>query len=53
MQTQNTLAAIEKFVNVQLLVLGMLQLIAKDWITQLIRQKQKSRKNKGIDKKAA
>ena len=28
-QTLNTLAAIEKFVNVQLLVLGMLQLIAK------------------------
>jgi len=28
-QTRNTLAAIEKFVNVQLLVLGMLQLIAK------------------------
>ncbi|GAG18775.1 unnamed protein product, partial [marine sediment metagenome] len=84
-------AAIEKFVNVQLLVLGMLQLtakayparvkakascwlrtvtsntpsefvtrialikvitanlygIGKDWITQLIRQKQKSPKNKG------
>jgi len=97
MQTQNTLAAIEKFVNVQLLVLGMLQLIAKqfpvevkakancwlrtvstntpsefvtrtalsnilknnlygfgkDWITQLIRQKQISRKNKGVDKKVA
>jgi hypothetical protein len=96
-QTRNTLAAIEKFVNVQLLVLGMLQLIAKkfpaqvkakancwlrtfssntpsefmtrtaltnilksnlygfakDLITQLIRQKQKARKNKGIDKKAA
>ena len=96
-QTNNTLAAIEKFVNVQLLVLGMLQLIAKqfptevktkancwlrtvsfnapsefvtrtalanilknnlygfakDWITQLIQQKQKSRKNKGVDKKAA
>jgi hypothetical protein len=96
-QTRNTLAAIEKFVNVQLLVLGMLQLIAKqfpeqvkakahcwlrtaaantpsefvtrtalanmiknnlfgfakDWITQLIRQKQKERKNKGIDKEAA
>ncbi|MBM4103742.1 MAG: transposase [Planctomycetes bacterium] len=96
-QTRNTLAAIEKFVNVQLLVLGMLQLIAKkfpaqvktkancwlrtfsaktpsefvtrtaltnilknnlygfakDLITQLIRQKQKTRKNKGIDKKAA
>ena len=87
----------EKFVNVQLLVLGMLQLIAKqfpaqvkakancwirtvstntpsefvtrtaltnilknnlygfakNWITQLIRQKQKSRKNKGVDKKIA
>jgi len=28
-QTRNTLAAIEKFVNVQLIVLGMLQLIAK------------------------
>ena len=97
MQTQNTLAAIEKFVNVQLLVLGMLQLIAKqfpqqvkskancwlrtvtantpsefvtrtalakvlknnlydfakDWITQLIQQKQKSHKNKGVDKKVA
>jgi hypothetical protein len=97
MQTQNTLAAIEKFVNVQLLVLGMLQLIAKqfpkqvkskancwlrtvtsstpsefvtmialakvlknnlygfakDWITQLIQQKQKSRKNKGSNKKVA
>ena len=96
-QTQNTLAAIEKFVNVQLLLLGMLQLMAKqfpqqvkskancwlrtvtgntpsefvtrtalanllknnlygfakDLITQLIRQKQKARKNKGIDKKAA
>jgi len=96
-QTQNTLAAIEKFVNVQLLVLGMLQLIAKqipkkvrnkahcwlrtvssntpsefvtrtafsnifknnlygfgkDWITQLIRKKQKSRKNKGCNKKVA
>jgi len=96
-QTRNTLAAIEKFVNVQLLVLGMLQLIAKkfpaqvkakancwlrtfssntpsefmtrtaltnilksnlygfakDLITQLIRQKQKARKNKGINKKAA
>jgi len=96
-QTCNTLAAIEKFVNVQLLVLGMLQLIAKqfpaqvkakancwlrtvtantpsefitrialanvlknnlygfakNWILQLIRQKQKSRKNKAIDKKAA
>jgi hypothetical protein len=97
MQTQNTLAAIEKFVNVQLLVLGMLQLIAKqfpvevkakancwlrtvststpsefvtrtalsnilknnlygfgkDWITQLIRQKQISRKNEAVDKKVA
>jgi len=96
-QTQNTLAAIEKFVNVQLLVLGMLQLIAKqfpeqvkskarcwlrtftantpsefvtrtalanilknnlfgfgkDWITQLIRMKQKPRKNKGSSKKVA
>ena len=97
MRTNNTLAAIEKFVNVQLLVLGMLQLIAKqfptevktkancwlrtvsfnapsefvtrtalanilknnlygfakDWITQLIQQKQKSRKNKGVDRKVA
>jgi len=96
-QTRNTLAAIEKFVNVQLLVLGMLQLIAKkfpaqvkakancwlrtcssntpsefvtrtalthilknnlygfakDVITQLIRKKQKTRKNKGIGKKVA
>ena len=96
-RTNNTLDAIEKFVNVQLLVLGMLQLIAKqfptevktkancwlrtvsfnapsefvtrtalanilknnlygfakDWITQLIQQKQKSRKNKGVDKKVA
>ena len=96
-QTKKTLAAIEKFVNVQLLVLGMLQLIAKqfpkqvkskancwlrtvssntpsefvtrtalanilknnlhgfakDWITQLIRQKQKTRKNKGSNKKVA
>ena len=96
-RTNNTLAAIEKFVNVQLLVLGMLQLIAKqfptevktkancwlrtvsfnapsefvtrtalanilknnlygfakDWITQLIRQKQKSRKDNGSTKKAA
>ena len=96
-QTQNTLAAMEKFVNVQLLVLGMLQLIAKqfprqvknkancwlrtvncntpsefvtrtalanilknnlygfakDWITQLIQQKQKARKNKCVDKKVA
>jgi hypothetical protein len=30
-KTKNTLAAIEKFVNVQLLVLGMLQLIAKQF----------------------
>jgi len=30
-RTNNTLAAIEKFVNVQLLVLGMLQLIAKQF----------------------
>ncbi len=96
-QTRNTLAAIEKFVNVQLFVLGMLQLIAKkfpaevkakalcwlrtfsastpsefvtrtaltnilknnlygfakDLITQLTRQKQKARKNKGVDKRAA
>jgi len=96
-QTKNTLAAIEKFVNVQLLVLGMLQLIAKqfpaevktkancwlrtvssktpsefvtrtaaanmlknnlygfakDWITQLIQQKQKGRKHNGSTKKAA
>jgi hypothetical protein len=96
-QTRNTLAAIEKFVNIQLLVLGMLQLIAKaypaqvkakancwlrtvtantpsefvtrtaltktirinlygfgkDRITQLIRQKQKSPKNKGVYKDVA
>jgi len=96
-QTQNTLRAIEKFVNVQLLVLGMLQLIAKqfpsqvkakancwlrtvsantpsefvtrtalanmlknnlygfakDGITQLIRLKQRVRKNKGSRKKVA
>ncbi len=96
-RTNNTLAAIEKFVNVQLLVLGMLQLIAKqfpaevktkancwlrtvsantpsefvtrtalanvlknnlygfakDWITQLIRQKQKERKDNGSNNKAA
>ena len=96
-QTKNTLAAIEKFVNVQLLILGMLQLIAKqfpaevkskancwlrtvssktpsefvtrtalanmlknnlygfakDWITQLIQQKQKGRKHNGSTKKAA
>jgi hypothetical protein len=30
-QTQNTLAAMEKFVNVQLLLLGMLQLIGKQF----------------------
>ena len=96
-QTQNTLRAIEKFVNVQLLVLGTLQLsakqfpsqvkakancwlrtvssttpsefvtrtalanslknnlygFAKDWITRLIRQKQKARMNKGSNKKVA
>ena len=96
-QTRNTLAAIEKFVNVQLLVLGMLQLIAKahpaqvkakarcwlrtvtsntpsefvtrtalvkliksnlyalgkDWITQLIRQKQKAHKTAGLYKNVA
>lgn len=96
-KTKNTLAAIEKFVNVQLLVLGMLQLIAKqfpaevkskancwlrtvssktpsefvtrtavanmlknnlygfakDWITQLIKQKQKGHKHSGSTKKAA
>ena len=96
-KTKNTLAAIEKFVNVQLLVLGMLQLIAKqfpaevkskancwlrtvssktpsefvtrtalanmlknnlygfakDWITQLIQQKQKGRKHNGSTKEVA
>ncbi len=96
-RTNNTLAAIEKFVNIQLLVLGMLQLIAKqfptevktkancwlrtvssntpsefvtrtalanilknnlygfakDWITQLIRRKQKERKGNGSNNKAA
>jgi len=96
-KTQNTLAAIEKFVNVQLLVMGMLQVLAKsfpeqvrakaqcwlrtvtsntpsefvtqtamaktiknnlyglgkDWITQLIREKQKQHKNRGIHKKVA
>ena len=96
-KTTNTLAAIEKFVNVQLLVLGILQLIAKqfpkevktkancwlrtvssntpsefvtrtalanmlknnlygfgkDWITQLIQQKQKLRKNNAPNKDAA
>ena len=96
-QTKNTLAAIEKFVNVQLLVLGMLQLIAKqfptevktkancwlrtvsantpsefvtrtalanilrknlygfakDWMTQLIRDRQNYRKDKATNKKAA
>jgi len=95
-QTGNTLAAIEKFVNIQLLVLGMLQLIAKkfstqvkakarcwlrtvttntpsefvtrtaltniirnnlcgfakDWITQLIRQKQQSHSHKRVYRKA-
>ena len=35
MRTKNTLAAIEKFVNVQLLVLGMLQLIAKQFPVQV------------------
>lgn len=34
-QTRNTLAAIEKFVNVQLLVLGMLQLLAKAYPAQI------------------
>jgi hypothetical protein len=34
-KTNNTLAAIEKFVNVQLLVLGMLQLIAKQFPKQV------------------
>ncbi len=34
-QTRNTLAAIEKFVNAQLLVLGMLQLIAKTYPAQV------------------
>jgi len=34
-QTRNTLAAIEKSVNVQLLVLGMLQLIAKKFPAQV------------------
>lgn len=96
-RTQNTLAAIEKFVAVQILVLGMLQLIAKmfpdqvkeqarcwlrtttsatpsafvtrtalanvlrknlcglakDLITQLIRQKQKSPPENAVDKNAA
>lgn len=96
-KTQNTLAAIEKFVNVQLLVMGMLQLLAKsfpeqvrakaqcwlrtvtsntpsefitqttmaktiknnlygfgkDWITQLIREKQKQHNNRGLHKKVA
>lgn len=33
-RTRNTLAAIEKFVNVQLLVIGMLQLIAKSYPEQ-------------------
>ena len=96
-KTQNTLAAIEKFVNIQLLVIGMLQLLAKsfpeqikakaqcwlrtvtsntpsefvtqtavaktiknniygfakDWITQLIRKKQKEHKNRGLNKQVA
>lgn len=96
-KTQNTLAAIEKFVNVQLLVMGMLQLLAKsypeqvkvkaqcwlrtvasntpsefvtqtamaktiknnlygfgkDWITQLIRDKQNQYKNRDLHKKVA
>ena len=96
-QTRNTLAAIEKFVNVQLLALGVLQLIAKahpaqvkakaacwlrtvtsntpsefvtrtalikviksnlyslgkDWITQLIRQKQESHKTAGLYRNVA
>ena len=34
-QTRNTLAAIETFVNVQLLVLGMLQLLAKAYPAQI------------------
>ncbi len=34
-KTRNTLAAIEKFVNVQLLVLGTLQLIARAYPTQV------------------
>jgi len=34
-KTRNTLAAIEKFVNVQLLVLGTLQLIAKAYPVQV------------------
>ena len=96
-KTQNTLAAIEKFVNIQLLVIGTLQLLAKsfpeqikakaqcwlrtvtsntpsefvtqtavaktiknnlygfakDWITQLIRIKQKEHKNRGLNKQVA
>ena len=96
-KTQNTLAGIEKFVNVQLLVMGMLQMLAKsypeqvkakaqcwlrtvtsntpsefvtqtamaktiknnlygfakDWITQLIREKQKGHKNRDLPKKVA
>jgi hypothetical protein len=96
-KTQNTIAAIEKFVNVQLLVIGILQLLAKsypeqvkakaqcwlrtitsntpsefvtqtamaktiknnlyglgkDWITQLIREKQIEHKNRGPHKKVA
>ncbi len=96
-KTRNTLVAIEKFVNVQLLVLGTLQLIAKkypaqvkakancwlrtvsantpsefvtrialskiiasklygfgkDWITQIIRQKQNCPPGKGVYRNAA
>ena len=96
-KTQNTLAAIEKFVNVQLLVIGILQLpaksypeqikakaqcwlrtvtsntpsefvtqtamaktiknnlygLGKDWITQLIREKQIEHKNRGLHRKVA
>lgn len=95
--TQRTLAAIEKFVNLQLLAVGILQLIAKtypveikakarcwlrtvtshipsefvtrtalakvvqtnlcglakDWITQLIRQRQEHPQNQGLDNQAA
>jgi len=35
LQTQNTLTAIEKFVNIQLLVMGMLQVIAKSYPAQV------------------
>jgi len=34
-KTQNTLAAIEKFVNIQLLVIGMLRLLAKSFPEQI------------------